>query len=91
MTRQQHDPKLVEAVARAIDVVRGLPTYEKMAVAALDPINASGMHWVAPWEAPVPAGVATNWRLHDLAAEWADWRDAYLAEQKCPDDAATTR
>jgi hypothetical protein len=94
MTR---DPKLVEAVARAIaelNRARGdnWREWENDARAAIAAIDASGTHWVAPWEANETMAAAyggyyaDNWRkghaLEDTSARdaWNDMRAAYLED-----------
>jgi hypothetical protein len=91
-----HDPKLVEAVARAIGRQEGKLlseySYRKIAACALAAIDASGTHWVAPWEANETMAAAyggyyaDNWRkghaLEDTSARdaWNDMRAAYLED-----------
>lgn len=91
-----YDPKLVEAVARAMCVAEFTePTTtvkggaclncRRRAAAALTAIDASGTHWVAPVEA---TGIMVSGVVHyaseagkrEVARRYAAMRTAYLAK-----------
>lgn len=77
-----HDQKLVEAVARAIHETEELwtpeQTSEDIARAALDAIDASGTHWVAPWT----HNDLMEEVLFDIEDHWPALRDVILAERR---------
>ena len=88
MTQQQHDPKLVEALASALRAALpdapflvGLKMSVVLANAVFDALNAEG-YWVAPWAMTDTMHGAYNRVYHSSAgATWAALRNAYLAEK----------
>ena len=70
-----HDPALVEKVRVALENSIGCAIDAEEAAAALDAIDASGTHWVAPWE------ITKAMLWHAETWRWAQLRDACLEER----------
>ena len=77
----KHEPKLVAAVVAEMEQSRDhVSNYSEWAERILDAINASGTHWVAPWEIDrheFPINMSP-WP-EDSDVLFARIRDAYLA------------
>ena len=76
----QHDPKLVEAVEKILHWYNTTEDHSDVAIEILNAINASGIHWVEPWEATCDMDDAGRSHGEHIGG-WAFWqrmRNAYL-------------